>query len=93
MAEARDFHCYSHVFENLVNRTIPSDHTAVRLVIQKPTNRGHPSKRIPSWMSKHPIFCSLLQQLHDDHRFSHDSFCALAEFKVLLNKAQKDDES
>ena len=34
MAEARDFHCYSHVFENLGNRTIPSDHAAVRLVIQ-----------------------------------------------------------
>ena len=26
MAEARDFHCYAHVFENLGNRTIPSDH-------------------------------------------------------------------
>ena len=30
MAEARDFHCYSHVFENLVKRFIPSDHAAVR---------------------------------------------------------------
>ena len=56
MAEARDFQCYSHVFENLGKRTIPSDHVAVRLVIQKPTNRGHQSKRIPSWMSKHLIF-------------------------------------
>ena len=27
-AEARDFHCYSHVFENLGNRTIPSDPAA-----------------------------------------------------------------
>ena len=80
MAEARDFHCCSHVFENLVNRAIPSDHAAVRLVIQKPTTRGHMSKRIPSWMSKHHIFCSILQQLHDDHRFSHDPFCALEEF-------------
>ena len=80
MAEARDFHCYSHVFENLGKTTIPSDHAAVRLVIQKPTNRGHQSKRIPSWMSKHPIFCSLLQQHHDDHRFSPNPFCALAEF-------------
>ena len=88
-AEARYFHCYSHVFENLEKRTIPSDHAAVRLVIQKPTNRGHQGTRLPSWMSKHPIFCSLLQQLHDDHRFSHDQFCALAEFKVLLNKAKK----
>ena len=51
MAEARDFHCYSHVFENLGNRSIPSDHAAVRLVIQKPTPRGHLSKRIPSRMS------------------------------------------
>ena len=80
MAEARDFHCSSHVIENLGNRTIPSDDAAVRLVIQKPSRRGHQNKRIPSWMSKHPIFCSILQQLHDDHRFSPDPFCALAEF-------------
>ena len=67
-----------------------SDHAAVRLVIQKPTHRGHQSKRIPSWMSKHPIFCSILRQLHDDHIFSTDPFCALAEFKVLLlHKAKK----
>ena len=89
LAEARDFHCYSHVFENLVNRTIPSDHAAARLVIQKPTTGGHLSKRIPSWMSKHPIFCSLLQRLHDDHKLSPDPFGALAEFEVLLNRAKK----
>ena len=89
MAEARDFHCYSHVFENLGKKTILSDHAAVRFVIQKPTNRGHQSKRIPSWMSKHPIFFSILQLHHDDHRFSTDPFCALAEFNVLLHKAKK----
>ena len=43
----------------------------------------------PVGMSKHPIFVSILQQLHDDHRFSPDPFCALAEFKVLLHKAKK----
>ena len=33
MAEARDFHCYYHVFENLGGkRSIPSDHAAVRVV-------------------------------------------------------------
>ena len=74
VAEARDFRCSSHVFENLGNRTI-SDHGAARLVIQKPTNRGHLSKRLPSWMCKVPVFCSLLQQLHDDRRFSHNPFC------------------
>ena len=40
-------------------------------------------------MSKRPIFGSILQQLHNDHRFSPDPFCALAEFKVLLHKAKK----
>ena len=40
-------------------------------------------------MSKHPVFCSLLQRLHDDHGFSHDPSCALAEFFVLPNKAKK----
>ena len=72
-----------------MNRTIPSDHAAVRLVIQKPTTRRHQSKRIPSWTSKNPVFCSLLQRLDDDHRFSSDLFGALAEFKVLLEKAKK----
>ena len=88
MAEARDFHCYSHVFENLGNRTIPSDHAALRLVIQKPTNRGQQGNRIPRWMTKHPVFCSILKRLHDNHRFSANPFGALAEFKVLL-KASK----
>ena len=45
MAEARDFHCSSHVVENLVKRTIPSDHAAVRLVILKPTHRRDQNKR------------------------------------------------
>ena len=89
MPEARDFHCSSHVVENHGKKTFPSDHAAVRLVIQKPSRRGHQNKRIPSWVSKHPIFGSILQQLHDDHSFSPDPFCALAEFKVLLHKAKE----
>ena len=35
------------------------------------------------------IFFPILQQLHDDHRFSLDPFFALVEFKVLLHKAKK----
>ena len=89
MTKARDFHCSSHVDENLGKKNVPSDYAAVRLVILKPTHRGDQNKRIPSWMSKHPMFGSILQQLHDDHRFSPDPFCALAEFKHLLHQAQK----
>ena len=40
-------------------------------------------------MSKHPIFDSILQQLHDDPSFSPDPFCALAEVTVLQHKAKK----
>ena len=89
IAEAQHFHCYSHVFEKMGNWTIPSDHAAGRLVIQKPTTRGHQSKRIPRWMSKHPVCCFILNRLHDNHRFSADPFGALAEFKVLLEKAKQ----
>ena len=88
MAEARDFLCYSHVFENLGKRSIPSDHAAVRMVIQKPTIRGH-HKRIPRWMTNHPVFCSILKRLNDDHRYSADPFGALADFKTILEKAKK----
>ena len=36
VAEARDFHFHSHVFEN----PIPSDHVPVRVVFQTPTIRN-----------------------------------------------------
>ena len=93
MAEARDFRCSFHVVENLGQKTISSDHAAVRLVIQEPTHRRHQNKRIPSWMSKHPIFGSILQQLHDDHRFSPDPFCALAELSPPTQKKRLRNES
>ena len=40
-------------------------------------------------MSQHPIFCSIVQQLHDGHRFSNDPFFALAEFKDILHQVRK----
>ena len=89
MAEARYFHCSSHVVENLGKKTIPSDHAAVRLVIQKPTNRGHQSRRIPSWMSKHPLlvpFCSNFMTITGS-LLTH--FVHLLNLKVLRHKAKK----
>ena len=90
LAEARDFQCYSRVFENLGKRSIPSDHAAVRVVIQKPTVRVHQGKRIPSWMSKHLVIWSVLKRL-DDHQYPVDPFFALADFKTILEKAKKVD--
>ena len=86
MAKARDFHCYSHVWENLGERSIPSDHAAVRVVIQKPTVWGHHSKRIPSWMSKHPVFCSILKRLHDDDVFHLTRLVRSQNSKFLLER-------
>ena len=42
--------------ENLGERSIPSDHAAVRGVIHKTDYCGHQGKRTPSWMCKHPVF-------------------------------------
>ena len=88
MAAARDFRRSSHVVENLWKKTIPSDHAAVRLVIQKPTHRGHQNKRIPNWMSTNipslVLSCSNSMTTTDS-----DPFCALAECKVFLHKAKK----
>ena len=58
---------------------------------KKPTDRGQQGKRIPSWMSKRPVFCSFLKRLHDDHRYSADPCCALAEFKTIGEKGQEAD--
>ena len=90
MAEARDFQCYSHVFENLGER-YRGDHAAVRVVIQKLTIRCNQGKRIPSWMSKHPVFCSILKQTSDDHQNPDDPFVALAGFKTHSRESQKTD--
>ena len=89
VAEANDFTCYSHFFGNLGKRSTPSDHAAVRIVIQKPSIREHRGKRIPSRMSKHPVFCSLLKRLDDEHQYPADPFGALAAFKIILEEAER----
>ena len=67
--------------------SIPSDHAALRVVFHKPTIREHLCKHVPSWMSKYPDFCSILKRLDDDHQYPVDPFCALADFKTILEKA------
>ena len=93
MAEARDFHCSSHVLENLGERSVPSDHAAVRVVIQKSTIRVHQGKRIPSWMSKHPVFSPILKRISDDQLYPEDPLVALADFKGIFRESQKTDPS
>ena len=87
-AEVRDFHCYSHVSDNLGELSIPSDHVAERIVVQKPTNRCDQVKRNPSWMSKHQVFCTFLEQTSDGHH-SDEPFATLTDFIVIVEKPMK----
>ena len=89
VAEERGYLGYSHVATNLGERSIPSDHVSVRVVVQKPTIRCDQVKRIPSWMPKHHVFCSILKKICDDHQYPADPFAALADFKAILEKARK----
>ena len=90
IAEARDFHCHSHVLENFGERSIPSDHAAVR-VIQKPTIR-EPGQTYSILDVQTPFFCSLWKHISNEHIHSDDPFAALAEFKNL-EKARKRTET
>ena len=89
-AEARDFHCYSHVSDNLGEQSIPSDHVAFLIVVQKPTGRRDKVQQFPSWMSKqHPVFCTHLKRISDGHQCPDEPFDALADFEVIIEKARK----
>ena len=46
-------------------------------------------KRIPRWMSKHPVFCAILKRVSDDHQYFDEPFAALADFKGIIEKARK----
>ena len=81
MVEARDFYCHS--------QSIPSDHVAVRVVIRKPPDHCDTGKRIPSWMSNHLVFRTILKQISDSHRYPGEPFAAVAEFKQIVEKARK----
>ena len=48
MADARDFHCHSHVTDNLGERCTSSDHVAIRVVIRKQLDHCGTGKRILS---------------------------------------------
>ena len=61
-------------------RVIFTDHVAVRIVAQKPTSRCDQVKRIPRWMSKHPVFCTSLKRISDG---------PLADFKLIIENARK----
>ena len=74
---------------NFGERSIPSGHVAKRVVILNTTSRCDQVKRIPSWMSKHPVFCTILKRISDGHQYSDEPFPALADFQVMMEKARK----
>ena len=75
--------------DNLVEKSISSDHAAVRIFIQKPLSFCDTVKRTPSWMVKHPVFCTILKQISDGHQYADEQFAALADLKLIIAKARK----
>ena len=63
--------------------------TTQQCVIQIPNVRRHQGGRIPSCILKHPVFCSILEQISGDHEYSEDPFTAFAEYEIILQKARK----
>ena len=85
VAGDRGFRCHSHVTDDLNDRLYPSDHVAnCNVIMLKPCDNSGTCDHIQNWLVKHPLFCSILKQLHDEHVYLIDAFVALAEFKVLL---------
>ena len=74
VAEARNFHCYSHVCENFGKRSLPNDHAVVRVVIQKRMSGCNQDKRISSCMSQHKNFCTILKHIREDHQYLADPY-------------------
>ena len=80
--EARDFHCYSHVFENVEKRSIPSDLAAVRVVFSETDCSGTPGQ------TNSELDVQTTRR-DDDVQYLADPFGALADFKIVLEKKQK----
>ena len=65
MTELRHFQCQSHTVQNVCDKSIPSDHVPVRLIVECPRNRQSDHPVILRWLTKHPLFdCAL----HEEHR-------------------------
>ena len=84
MAEARDFRCQAETVDDLVNRPLPSDHTSIRIAIQKLAPGAHDPGAVQAWLTERPVFCLILDQLHNEHVDPEDAFLALADFIMLV---------
>ena len=55
---------------------------------------GHPTAicgnqkygTIQSWLTKHPVCCSVLKRMHDEHVYTENAFESLADYRVLVGR-------
>ena len=73
MAEARDFRCYSHVTDNLGERSIPSVYVAIRIEKRKPQDHcGNERTSATMDVQTYPVLCYLCGHTHVPRTtFSH----------------------
>ena len=86
MHEARDFHWYSHVLGS--GEKIHTERSCSCTCCHSWTDSGHQRKRIPSWMSRHPVVCPTLKQIKDDYQHPDDPLGVLADFYIILEKGR-----
>ena len=55
MAESRDFRCHSHKIETIGDRSVPTDHIPVRLVIEYPRSKQKDHPVIQRLLTQHPV--------------------------------------
>ena len=61
---------------------------SVSLFFQKQDYNSSACDQTPSWLVKHPIFCSILKQHRDEHVHHVEVFEAGADFRFLVDKVR-----
>ena len=73
--------------DDLGNRSLLSDHTAIRVAIQKLASGTQGRGAVQVWFIKPTFFGSTLSHLHDDRVYPNDAFSVFADFNVLVCQA------
>ena len=87
MAELRDFLCHSHTIWTIDDKSVPSDHIPVRLVIECSRKKEMDHPVIWRWLTQHPLFISTLEVQHRNMMYDVDPFIALVQFKKVAFRA------
>ena len=79
--------------DNLGERSIPSDHVAILCCHTETIGSWRRWQADPELEVETSRLLHLFEQIRDDHQYPDDPFAALADFKLIIEKAKKTDPS